>query len=192
MRPYFFTVAFPAKQIYTGIDSDVISVFESYTKKFLLPSDLDPQSGLFKLEPWHVKNVTIPDFSFKKDGVVKYGPFAKSVPVMDFDGFELKIELEEDKTGTIKRLAQWLQARNIHKTGTYWPPALSSLSYIEINILAQTPNNDGTDKIIGSFKFNEVHLLDVGEATFSYSDNTPITYSFTFNANYYTYEWNKE
>jgi hypothetical protein len=189
MRPYFFTVSFPAKQTYSGVSSDVINSFESYTKSFLLPSDIDGQTGLFKLEPWHVKNVTIPDFSFKKDGIVKYGPFSKSVPVMDFDGFELKIEFEEDSTGTIKRMIQWFQARNVHNSGTYWPSSVSNLPYIEINILGQTPKTNDTDKIIGSFKFQEVYFLDATEATFSYSDNSALGYSITFNSNYYTYEW---
>ena len=92
-------------------------------------------------------------------------------------------------------MIQWFQSRNIHKTGTYWPPALSAFPYIEINILDQAPSFNETgfgqtieDKKIASFKFHEVHFLDASEVTFSYADNTPISYSITFNSNYYTYE----
>ena len=184
-----FDVRFPSNVKPINVDNSVVNSFETYTKSFLLPSDIDSQTGIFNLKPWHVKNVTIPDFNFKKDGLVKYGPFAKSIPVMDFDGFELKIDLEEDSSGTVKRLIQWCQARNIHKTGTHWPPELSKLPYIEINIISEKPKSDTEDNIIGKFRFEEIHFLNASEASFSYSESSAINYSLTFNSNYYTYEW---
>ena len=70
LRPYFFAVVFPSKQTSDGVDRSVVNAFEKYTETFLTDEDIDANTGLFELEPWLVKSVSIPDFSFKKDGVV--------------------------------------------------------------------------------------------------------------------------
>ena len=158
--------------------------FKTYINSFLKEEDLDGNFGGFKLQSHHVKSFTIPDVTFNKTAT-KYGPFAKSTAGMAFDGFEVKLELEEDSSGSIKRFIQYLQARIVHKSGIFWPIDFTNLPYIQIDILEE----DGLT-VQTSHKFHECFLLNASEATFSYNEATAIGYSLTFNANYQTTENN--
>jgi len=180
-KPYLFSVEL--SQPYETLATKKVNFprFKEYVEGFLLPSEHSDLRG-FKLKPYHVKNVSLPDFNFGKD-VTKYGPFAKSTANMQFDGFELKIELEEDKEGSIKRFIQYLQARIIHQSGISWPMAFTNLPYIQITVL----NEDGLTPQT-EYRFKECYLLTVSEVTYSYSESSAISYSLTFNAN--TYENN--
>jgi hypothetical protein len=70
---------------------------------------LAPDIGIMPIiKNWHVLNVTVPTYNFKKE-IQKYGPMVKSIPVMDYNGFEIKVTFEEDGLGTISYLINWLQ-----------------------------------------------------------------------------------
>ena len=154
--------------------------FKNYVNSFLLPNDFE--NGGFKLQPHNVKSFTIPDITFNKTPT-KYGPFAKSTAGMAFDGYEVKLELEEDSTGSIKRFIQYLQARIVHKSGIFWPIDFTNLPYIQIDILT-----DDGETVQTTHKFKECFILNASEATFSYNEASAIGYSLTFNANYYETE----
>lgn len=188
MRPYFFKVSF--SDLYAINDTSTnYKIFKNYVSGFLSPEDVDNNS--FKLQPFHVKSISVPEFSFNKGTVVKYGPFARAIPSMTFDGYELKIDLEEDESGTIKRFINYLQARIVHRSGIFWPINFAEIPYVELNVLNQTTKGDEDDIII-KYRFNGITLLQATEATYTYSDNQPMSYSLTFNCNNYDFEFYKK
>lgn len=132
------------------------------------------------IEDWHVVNVSIPFYDFKKE-VHKIGSFPITFPVLDFDGFELKIIFEEDDKGTIAKLINWLQRRIITNEGFYVTP---NLSKIIIDVIIR--NDIG--KPIQRYSFKQCYFLKSSEVVFDYSTNDSIKYEIIFGSDYYEFE----
>lgn len=122
-----------------------------------------------------VKNVSIPQYAFKKETQM-YGPIPRSFPVLEHDGFEVKIEFEEDDKGTIGNFINWMQRLAIEpKYGLYTPP-----DFVKIPVIAiLTETDDGFP--IGAYTLHDAFYLNATGPDLDYSDNSAVRYSVTFN-----------
>ena len=126
-----------------------------------------------KIKDWHIINMVMQNYNFKKDSI-KYGALPKSFAVMDFDGFELSIRMEEDDKGTISKLINRLQRKIIKTNGVYEYPNNSKLSSIIIMIL----NDDGTP--IHKYEFLEPVFLRSTTPQMDYSVNNSRIFEISF------------
>jgi hypothetical protein len=195
-KPYLFKVSFPSSVELTaatnqtvadfGISEDLYESFKKYTNAFLADIDIIGSEYLesFNLKPYSVKGVNIPNFAFGKEKI-NVGPFSKSLVNMNFDGYELNIDIAESEDYAITRFMTWLKARQVHKNGWFWPEKLAVLPWIEIDIYK---SHDSEQRVL-TYKYEDVTFLTSSEAQYTYSDNEPIAYSLTFNANSLVMDW---
>ncbi len=190
LRPYLFEVSIPSSDDLTKYTDRVVDTFQindklyqsfkDYTNSFLSNFDITGSESLasYDLKPFSVKSVNVPNFSFRKE-IVKVGPFSKSIPIMDFDGYELSIELSESEGLGIYRFINWLQSRQVYKAGWFWPEKLAAIPWIKIDVFK---THDSPQKV-ATITYEDLTFLQATEAQFVYSDSTPISYTLTFNAN---------
>jgi hypothetical protein len=137
---------------------------------------LDETGSMPIIDHWHVKSISLPQYSFSKE-VVKYGPIAKSYPVMnDFNGLDIEVEFEEDEWGTIAYFINYLQRKIIRKDGTY----RSQLNNRIDNMVVLTEDDMGVP--INIFWYKKLFFQNVTPPTFDYSGNDSIKYTITFGA----------
>ena len=129
------------------------------------------------IKNWHVLNVSIPTYVFKKESQ-KYGPMVKTIPVIDHDGFDIKITFEEDSYGTIAYFINWLQRKIVRQDGMYRNQVDNRIDNLNIEI------EDERGVPVGFFNFRDVYYLASGEVTYDYSTNESIKYEVTFGADY--------
>jgi hypothetical protein len=132
------------------------------------------------IKPWHVLNVNIPQYPFGKD-VVKYGPMAKTFPIMnDFNGFDIKVTFEEDSFGTISYFINWLQRKIIDREngGVYRNQHVNRIDYMVI----QTEDESGI--VIQTWLYKNVFFQNATDVTFDYTQRDSIKYDVTFCADY--------
>tara|TARA_R110001606_G_scaffold88448_6_gene199273 strand:- start:1289 stop:1930 length:642 start_codon:yes stop_codon:yes gene_type:complete len=190
LRPYLFEVSFPSSNELSTYTNNIVSFleinpilykkFQEYTNGFLSDTDTSG-AGILKswdLKPYSVKSINIPNFSFQKE-LVKVGPFSKMMPVMNFDGYELSLELSESKGMGIYRFISWLQSRQIFEDGWFWPEKLAAIPFITIDVF----KTHDSDEKVATITYEDIMFLQSTEAQFNYSDNTPVSYTLTFNAN---------
>jgi hypothetical protein len=123
---------------------------------------------------YHVQSITIPQYPFSKE-VVKYGPIAKTYPVMnDFNGFEIDVEFEEDELGTIAYFINYLQRKIVRKDGTYTSQFDNRID----NMAILTEDDQGLP--INMFWYKDIYFLNASSPTFTYSGNDAIRYTITF------------
>lgn len=127
------------------------------------------------IKAFHVKNISIPQYTYKKE-TQYYGPVPRSFPVLEHDGFEVKIEFEEDDRGTIGNFISWLQRLAINpKDGTYTPP-----DFVKLQMIGVVAESD-VGVPIACYTLHSPFYLNATGPDFDYSDNTAIKYSITFN-----------
>lgn len=162
------------------INDKLYEKFKEYTNSFLSDEDTEGTGTLrsFNLKPYTVKSVNVPNFSFKKE-IVRVGPFSKMIPTMEFDGYELTLELSESEGLSVHRFISWLQSRQVYKAGWFWPEKLAAFPWIQIDVY----KTHDSEQRVASIKYEDLMFLQATEAQFNYSDNTPISYTVTFNAN---------
>ena len=172
LKSFLFDVDFPdgIYQDKAPGNPDLYRKFKDYTSEFS-----------FRLDPLCIKNVSIPDLSFQKENR-KIGPTVKSTPVLNFDGYEIKLDLEEDAYGNVRKFIEHCKSRNIHSSGLYWPANFAEIPEIVVSV------NDGTNpgrttNCLMKIKFKNIIFLSASEITFDYSTSTAINYSLTFSAN---------
>ena len=155
MRSYQFEVL--VDSLYKIINNPYYAKFKSYTSSFLhnLPAD-----G-FALNSNLVKSINIPEFSFGKEGV-KYGPTQKSTPTMNFDGYEIQLELEEDDKGTVKQFIEHCKSRNINADGIFWPTNFAELPTLKVRVLDGSATRTQTSDAILEVEFNDLIFLTAG------------------------------
>jgi len=123
---------------------------------------------------WHIKSITLPQYSFSKE-VVKYGPLAKAYPVMsDFNGLDIDVEFEEDEFGTIAYFINYLQKKIVRDDGTY----RSQLDNRIDNMVVLTEDDQGIP--INMFWYKNLFFQNATPAQFDYSANDSIKYTITF------------
>ena len=141
LKSFLFDVDFPS--MYRNNNEDLYKKFRKYTEEFS-----------YRLDPLCVKNVSIPDLGFQKENR-KVGPTVKSTPVLNFDGYEIKLDLEEDAYGNVRKFIEHCKSRNIHKSGLYWPADFAEIPEMIVSV------NDGTQpgritNCVMKFKFKNL------------------------------------
>lgn len=127
------------------------------------------------IKEFHVKNISIPQYTYKKE-TQYYGPVPRSFPVLEHDGFEVKIEFEEDDRGTIGNFISWLQRLAINpKDGTYTPP-----DFVKLQMIGVVAESD-LGIPIACYTLHDPFYMSATGPDFDYSDNSAIKYSISFN-----------
>lgn len=127
------------------------------------------------IRAFHVKNISIPQYTYKKETQF-YGPAPRSFPILEHDGFEVKIEFEEDDRGTIGNFINWLQRLAINQDfGTYTPP-----DYVKLDMIGVITEND-VGVPIACYTLHNPFYLNATGPDLDYADNASIKYSITFN-----------
>ena len=117
-------------------------------------------------------------YDFKKE-YYTIGPFIKSFPVMDHNGFEFTIKMEEDDQGTVKRIIEQLNKQIINDRGYYRRYSQMVIPEIQISVFRQ----DGSS--IYKAMFENCYLLKSSVPTYSYNTSDKIEYDLTFNADHF-------
>lgn len=174
-------MALPINKFY----SDNKSIQRSYNFFVTIVNDNSSNSYLPNgesmphIENHHVLNVSVPQYGFKKE-IQYYGPYPKTFPVLEHDGFELKITFEEDDKGTIARLINWLQRRIIMNDGTgrYVFPARNRIR----SIFIRPVDAAGNEKL--GYEYNNCYFLRASEPTYDYGTNESIKYEIVFGCDF--------
>ena len=127
------------------------------------------------IRSWHVSSITIPTYVFDKEQQ-HYGPVSRSFAVMKHDGFEVKIDFEEDQYGTIANFIWWMQRLMINpENGQYHGPDFYKIPSIGVI----TENDFGAP--IGVYTLHDAFYLSSSSLDLDYSKSEKITYSVVFN-----------
>jgi hypothetical protein len=153
-----------------------------FTVTFFPPKDMKLRPDIYGrvgpmplIRAFHVKNISIPQYTYKKE-VQYYGPAPRSFPILEHDGFEVKIEFEEDDRGTIGSFVNWLQRLAIDPNyGTYTPPDYVKLAMIGII----TESDFGIP--IACYTLHNPFYLNASGPDLDYSDNAAVKYNIAFN-----------
>lgn len=119
-----------------------------------------------------VKSVKIPQYDFRKE-VIKFGPFPFTYPVLDSDGLEINMTLEETNTGKVTKFIEKLRNSIINENGIYNP-----LSAYRFKIIVDVLDNSGN--IVIEYKFSKCYFLKCSEPEYNYSTNDNVSYDLTF------------
>lgn len=152
-----------------------------FTVSFFAP-DMTKNVELFNrvgpmplLRPFHVRGLSIPQYTFEKETQF-YGPAPRSFPVLRHDGFEIKIDFEEDERGTIGSFINWLQRLALEpKNGLYTPP-----DFVKLPLIGVVAESD-IGVPIAVYSLHDAFYLSASGPDFDYGENTAIKYGITFN-----------
>lgn len=118
-------------------------------------------------------------YSFKKE-YFNIGPFMKSFPVLDHNGFEFTISFEEDNKGSIKNMIQILQSMIIDSEGYYRKFSNAVIPSLPISVIK--PNGMRVYEMV----FENCYFMKASTPTFSFVNNEKVTFDITFNADHYS------
>lgn len=118
-------------------------------------------------------------YSFKKE-YFNIGPFMKSFPVLDHNGFEFTISFEEDNKGSIKNMIQVLQSMIIDKNGYYREFSRAIIPSLPISVIK--PNGMRVYEVV----FENCYFMKASTPTFSFANNEKVTFDITFNSDHYS------
>lgn len=130
------------------------------------------------LYAYHAVSVELPNYSFKKEDK-QVGPFVKSFPILDHNGFEFTIRFEEDSDGVVNKLIRRLVARNIDKDGFNKRYKNTIIDHIVVSVFQA----DGTN--VRKVYFKNCYYLKASTANYSYEDGKQIFHDITFNADHF-------
>lgn len=135
------------------------------------------------IEDYHVVNITLPQWAFKKE-IQYYGPYARTFPVLEHEGFELKLTFEEDDKGTIAKFIDWMQKRIIINDGSgrYVPPARNRIE----SIVVRSVEFNGITNV--RWFFSNCYFLRASEPTFDYGTNETIKYEIAFGCDFQKFD----
>jgi len=188
-RPYNFFV--------TVINDDrKMLIREAGATRDTLETSLSPKRGISdfeempKLKSWHVVDVTLQNYSYKKE-IVKYGILPRSFPVLEFDGFEITVTFEEDKFGTIQYFINWLQQRIIQPNGIYRHPGTNKIDALKVEIKENEPTEaTGEYKTVVAYTFPDIYFLrGEQQGPLNYGSSDSIKYAITFGADSFEQEF---
>lgn len=127
---------------------------------------------------YHASSIDIPDYGFKKE-YVNYGNFSKAFPILEHNGFEFTIKMEEDELGTVKELIHKLVHKNINDEGYYQSYKNTTIKNIVASVYTQDSWN------VYKIFFKNCFYLKASTAQYSFSNNDKIEYDVTFNCDHY-------
>jgi hypothetical protein len=133
------------------------------------------------MSSYHAISVDIPDYQFQKEQF-KAGPFVNTFPVLNHEGFNFSIKMEEDYNGRVKALILGLTSKIIADNGYYNALDIAMIPQIVVDIYR--PDGDNIWKV----KFLNCYFLKADGGNYDYSSNEKITYTLEFNCDHYTIE----
>lgn len=125
------------------------------------------------IQSFHLISVTIPTYAFQKE-VMMYGQVPRSFPVLDFNGFDLSMTLEEDQSGTVEYFINWNQRNIIDSDGYYNAPDLMKLHAFVVEV------QDKMGLPVCYYTFHDIYFLAADPVTYSYESNSPVRRNLTF------------
>jgi hypothetical protein len=125
------------------------------------------------IQPYHIIDVNIPTYKFKRMNQM-YGQVPRSFPLLEFEGFNFSITLEEDERGTVEYFINWLQRRIISSEGYYNAPELAKIPAFVLEV------QDKTGVPVVYYMFHDIYYLEAGDVQYSYTSNESIRRSITF------------
>lgn len=125
------------------------------------------------IQPFHIIDVKIPTYSFKKE-IMYYGVAPRSFPVLNFEGFDLQVTLEEDEQGTVDYFINWLQRRIIDNEGYYNAPNKLKIPGFVLEV------QDKMGIPIVYYTFHDIFFMNASEVEYSYNSNDSIKRTITF------------
>ncbi len=133
-----------------------------------------------ELKNYHILGLQLPQWEFKKE-VMYYGPYVRTFPVLNSDGFEFTMTLEEDDKGTVSSFINYLQRKIIKPNGTYVAPKRNRINQIYFSC------NDMSGSEIFHVSMDKCYYLKASNPEFSYGNNDSIKYDITFNCDFHRF-----
>jgi hypothetical protein len=127
------------------------------------------------IRSWHVTDIDIPSYEFKAEQH-DYGPLSRNLPVMEMDGFKVKIGFEEDQNGTIAYFINWLIRSMIDRSGLYTPPDICKIPVM----IVLTEDELGLP--ISFYTIHDLFFLSHDGPNLGYDKSESVKYSITFSA----------
>jgi hypothetical protein len=103
-----------------------------------------------------------------------YGVAPRSFPVLNFEGFDLNITLEEDEQGTVDYFVNWNQRRIIDSEGYYKAPNSLKIPGFVLEV------QDKMGIPIVYYTFHDIFFLNADPVQYSYANNDSIKRTLTF------------
>jgi hypothetical protein len=125
------------------------------------------------IQPFHILSVNIPTYNFKKEKMM-YGQVPRTFPVLDFEGFDLEIELEEDEQGTVEYFINWNQRNIITKEGYYNAPNDAKIKAFVLEV------QDKKGFPVIYYTFHGLFFLQASPVNYTYNGNESIKRTVTF------------
>ena len=122
--------------------------------------------------------IELPDYGFQKQ-YLDFGSFKKSFPILDHNGFEFTMKLEETENSEVKGLIQNLASRQIDNNGYYRTYKQTVIPQIVASVYTHDAWN--------AYKvhFTNCYFLKANSANFSYNSGDKIEYDLTFNCDHF-------
>jgi len=125
------------------------------------------------ISPYHFLSVTLPTYKFDKE-VLMYGQVPATFPVLNHEGFEVDVELEEDEFGTIEFFISWCQRSIIDSKGYYIAPLQNRIGHLVVEI------TDPNGLPVVYYTFKDIYYLRATDPTYQYDTNDSIKRTITF------------
>jgi len=153
------------------------------TWTYLLSFEGLPDSVNNTILPYHIIKCTLPMNNGWKVEQIKLGPYAYGVPVMDFNGYNINITLEEDDQGTIAYLIENLQELimdndNPFYNGNYASQTQNRISSINVDIY-----DDFGDRVLG-VSYKDAFYVDSTPIQLDYDSKDTLRYDITFHSSF--------
>lgn len=146
---------------------------------------IDPKVKLAfsRMRYHHVVDVSIPLYKFKRE-IVKYGPVAKSFPMLEHEGFEIKVTYEDDRNGDVLGLIHTLQKTVVREDGYY--KKLNENKVGDINIHLYNHFGINVCQWIGK----NAYYAGADDVSLSYGNDDTLKYGITFACDTITFRKN--
>lgn len=138
-----------------------------------------PKSG----EEFIVRSVKLPQYEFKRE-VIKYGPFPFTYPVLETDGLEIQLTLEETNKGSITRMIEQLKMNILDQNGRYYPQVKNRFG-LDVVVTDHKNNN------IFQCKYEDCYFLKASELNMDYYTNEAVSYDLSIAADIMSVEFIK-
>jgi hypothetical protein len=154
---------------------------DSGNHTYLPKGILSYEKKLPEIKDYHILNLSSPMWEFKKE-IMYYGPYPRTFPVLNSDGFEFSITFEDDEKGTITKLINFLQRKIIKPNGTYVAPKLNRVDQIDVQVL----KSDGN--LAYRFLFDNCYFLKSSPLTLDYGNNESLKYEIFFGCDFFKWK----
>jgi len=137
------------------------------------------------IQSFHVLDITIPTYGFKKE-VMMYGQVPRTFPVLEFEGFNIDVTMEEDEQATVDYFINWNQRNIIDSEGYYNAPEKAKLDALVVEV------QDKMGRPVVYYIFHDIYFLAASPATYAYATNDSIKRTVTFGVDRMTTYFTKQ